>query len=66
MERISGGYAGRFKHWECWAALVAVLIDVVSFVIPLFALAFLVALLHPHGWRWMAQLTDVLRRMQES
>lgn len=66
MGRISGGYAGRFQHWECWAALVAVLIDVASFVIPLFALAFLVALLHPHGWRWMARLTDVLRRMQES
>lgn len=66
MGRLSGGYSGRFKHWECWAAVAAVLIDVVSFVIPLFALAFLVVLLHPHGWRWMARLTDVLRHMQES
>ncbi len=65
MERISGSYARRFKHWECWVALAAVFFDAVSFVLPLFALAFLVALLHPHGWRWMARITDVLRQIQE-
>ena len=58
-------YARRFRYWEYWAALAAVLFDVVSFVVPLFALAFLVILLQPRGWRWMARLTDVLRRVQE-
>ncbi len=66
MDRASGRYARRFMYWEFWAALAAVLFDVVSFVVPLFALAFLVALLHPHGWRWMAWVSDLLRRIQES
>jgi hypothetical protein len=30
-----------------------------------FALAFLAVLLHPQGWRWMARLASVLRRLQE-
>lgn len=58
-------YVRRFRYWEYWAALAAVLFDVVSFVVPLFALAFLVVLLQPRGWLWMAWLTDVLRRVQE-
>jgi hypothetical protein len=51
--------------WEFWIALAAVVFDVVSFVVPLFALAFLVALFHPQGWRWMVWVTDVLRQVQE-
>lgn len=58
-------YTRRFTYWEYWVALAVVVFDVVSFVVPLFALAFLVVLLRPHGWRWMAWLTDVLRRVQE-
>ncbi|MFQ5848531.1 MAG: hypothetical protein ACE5IQ_12785 [Candidatus Methylomirabilales bacterium] len=58
-------YGRRFMYWEFWAALAAVAFDVVSFVVPVFALGFLVVLFHPHGWRWMGWLTDVLRRIQE-
>ncbi|MCH7896598.1 MAG: hypothetical protein V3R69_00790 [candidate division NC10 bacterium] len=65
MGRSSGTYARRFMCWEFWFALAAVVFDVVSFVVPLFALAFLVALFHPQGWRWMAWVTDVLRQVQE-
>ncbi len=65
MNRASGTYSRRFMYWEYWVALAAVLFDVISFVVPLFALAFLVVLLQPQGWRWMASLTDVLRRVQE-
>ena len=65
MSRSSGTYARRFMCWEFWIALAAVVFDVVSFVVPLFALAFLVALFHPQGWRWMAWVTDVLRQVQE-
>lgn len=65
MTGYSRTYARRFMFWEFWAALAAVVFDMVSFVVPLFALAFLVALLQPQGWRWMAWVTDVLRRVQE-
>lgn len=65
MSNPSGSYARRFKTWEFWIALAAVLFDVVSFVVPLFALAFVVMLLQPQGWRWMAWITDVVRRIQE-
>lgn len=65
MGRSSGTYARWFMCWEFWFALAAVVFDVVSFVVPLFALAFLVALFHPQGWRWMAWVTDVLRQVQE-
>lgn len=65
MNSHAGPYARRFMFWEFWAALAAVLFDIVSFVVPLFALVFLVILLHPQGWRWMAWVTDVLRRVQE-
>lgn len=64
MDRASDTYARRFMYWEFWAALAAVVFDVVSFVVPVFALVFLVALLHPRGWRWMAWVTDLLRRVQ--
>lgn len=65
MGRTPGTYARRFMCWEFWAAFAAVLFDVASFVVPLFALVFLVALVSPHGWRWMARVTDMLRRVQE-
>jgi len=65
MSRASASYTSRFAHWEFWIALAAVLFDVVSFVVPLFALAFVVMLLQPQGWRWMAWITDVVRRIQE-
>ena len=65
MTSYSGTYAKRFIFWEFWAGLAAVLFDMVSFVVPLFALVFLVALLQPQGWRWMAWVTEVLRRVQE-
>ena len=65
MSRASGTYTRRLMYWEYWGALAAVLFDVISFVVPLFALAFLVVLLQPQGWRWMASVTDVLRRVQD-
>ena len=65
MTSHSGSYTRRFMFWEFWAAVAAVAFDMVSFVVPLFALGFLVALLQPQGWRWMARITDVLRRVQE-
>ncbi|MFQ5881224.1 MAG: hypothetical protein ACE5I9_01945 [Candidatus Methylomirabilales bacterium] len=65
MGRASGTYTRRFMYWEFWAALAAVVFDMLSFVAPLFALAFLVALLQPQGWRSMAWLADVIRRVQE-
>ena len=65
MNRATGTYTKRFKYWEYWVALAAVVFDVVAFVVPLFALAFLVVLIQPRGWRWMASVTDVLRRVQE-
>jgi hypothetical protein len=65
MTSHSGTYARRFMFWEFWAALAAIVFDMVSFIVPLFALAFLVALLQPQGWRWMARVTEVLRRVQE-
>lgn len=65
MSRPSRSYAKRFTTWEFWVAVAAVVFDVVSFVVPIFAFAFLVILVQPQGWRWMAWLTDVLRRIQE-
>ncbi len=65
MDRTTGAYAKRFNRWEFWVALMAVLVDVVSFAIPLFALAFLVVLFQPQGWQWMAWVTELLRRIQE-
>ncbi len=65
MSRPSGSYARRFTTWEFWIAVAAVVFDGVAFVVPLFALMFVVILLQPQGWRWMAWATDVLRRIQE-
>lgn len=65
MSRPSGSYVRRFTTWEFWIAVAAVVFDVVAFVVPLFALVFVVILLQPQGWRWMAWATDVLRRIQE-
>lgn len=65
MDTASRAYARRFNRWEFWVALIAVLVDVVSFAIPLFALAFLVVLFQPQGWRWMGWVTELLRRIQE-
>ncbi len=47
MDTASRAYARRFNRGEFWVALIAVLVDVVSFAIPLFALAFLVVLFQP-------------------
>lgn len=65
MSNPSGSYARRFTTWEFWFALAAVAFDVAAFVVPVFALLFLVVLLEPRGWRRLAWLTDVLRRIQE-
>ena len=65
MSRASANYTSRFAHWEFWVALAAVVFDVGAFVVPVFALLFLVVLLEPRGWRRLAWLTDVLRRIQE-
>lgn len=65
MSRTSDSYARRFTTWEFWIAVAAVVFDVVAFMVPLFALVFVVILLQPQGWRWMAWATDVLRRIQE-
>jgi hypothetical protein len=65
MSSPSGSYARRFTTWEFWIALAAVVFDVISFVVPIFALAFVVILLQPQGWRSMARITDVLRRIQQ-
>lgn len=66
MSSPSGSYARRFTTWEFWVALAAVVFDVVAFVVPVFALLFLVVLLEPRGWRRLAWLTDILRRVQDS
>ncbi len=65
MDWPSESYTRRFMRWEFWVAVAAVVFDVVSFVVPLFALAFLVVLLQPKGWRWMAWVTEKLRGVQE-
>ncbi len=66
MSRASASYTSRFAHWEFWVALAAVVFDVLAFVIPVFALLFLVVLLEPRGWRRLGWLTDVLRQIQDS
>lgn len=65
MRGPSGTYTRRFTYWEFWIALAAVVFDVVAFAIPVFALAYLVVLMQPQGWRRMAWLTDMLRRIQD-
>lgn len=58
-------YARRFGRWEFWVASAAILFDLISFAVPMFALAFLVVLLHPEGWRGLAWLAETVHRMQE-
>jgi len=65
MSRRSGSYAHRFQQWQFWVIILAILFDLLAFAIPIFALAVLLVLLQPDGWRWLAQLTEMIRQIQE-
>lgn len=63
--RGADSYTRRFRYWQFWGLILAVVVDLLVFALPVFALAVLLVLFQPDGWRWLERLTTVVRQMQE-